>query len=403
MSKIRMCTMLSASLIAMMTFTGCNIKVLDTGSSKVFTVETQKEETKLEDGSSVDQSMYIDLSLLNRESDINHSYTTYEVKKGDFQTVYSMDKGEIGFGFNSVPVKADYKKGNMYFESFDETKLYQYVAKGDDLVHVCMDVDMTEVTELEIKLNRYEQRLKDDEANYIKQAKEYKESIDKAQSITDKIELTNRYEQSQIQWEKTKKDWNKTIKDTKELIQEYKESAHITSIKAERDGIYIVTNFYGVKEGQVIYNDTNLGYIIPISPIYLSVDNKSGNYSYGKKVEVSLASGKKFEGTVINLDKKLASTNVYDETAWIQVDCQIPDIGNSQTASLSVVTQQMENVLLVDRAAVTREDDGSTYVTVLNDDGSLCKKGFIAGGSNQQYYWVYSGLSEGMHLVKVNN
>ena len=58
----------------------------------------------------------------------------------------------------------------------------------------------------------------------------------------------------------------------------------------------------------------------------------------------------------------------------------------------------MENVLLVPARAVTIDND-ITYVTIVKEDGSFLKKGFRAGGSNANYYWVMDGLEEGTVIL----
>ena len=64
---------------------------------------------------------------------------------------------------------------------------------------------------------------------------------------------------------------------------------------------------------------------------------------------------------------------------------------------MSAVVREMDNVLLVPKAAVT-EQNGHTYVNVVQEDGSVVARSFIAGGSDMEYYWVIDGLEEGMKL-----
>ena len=59
--------------------------------------------------------------------------------------------------------------------------------------------------------------------------------------------------------------------------------------------------------------------------------------------------------------------------------------------------RNMENVLLVPKGAV-KEKDGATYVNVKLEDGSIESRSFIAGGSNNSYYWCVEGLTEGMEI-----
>lgn len=398
MSKIRRHLIGSVGVIAIMALSGCNVQVTDTGSSKMLTVvaEKSKEEKKAE--AEIDKNAYLNLNVLSQKADKKTEYKIFEVKRGDFENTYDKDKAEVTFEYGSIPVKAENKSGTMYYVELDESKLWNQVKKGEPLVNVFMDVDMTEVTGLQINLERYKQRLVEDEANYEKQKKELQKSLNQAQNVTDRLEINKQLDNCDSQWNKTKKNWKRTIRDTEKRITEIQESANMTAITAPQDGFYGLMGNYYFQSGMMINKDQNFGYIVPFSPIYVQVDNKNGFYSYGKKVKVKFGS-KEFDGTVLTADKRVAHESSASDQAYIEVDCTIADIMNVPSGSISLVTQTMKDILLVDREAVTNED-GSTYVTVLNKDGSLCRTGFVAGGSNSKYYWVYSGLEEGMQLVK---
>lgn len=54
-------------------------------------------------------------------------------------------------------------------------------------------------------------------------------------------------------------------------------------------------------------------------------------------------------------------------------------------------------MLVVPRRAV-REINGHPYVNVVEADGSIVRRSFIAGGFDKNNYWVAEGLTEGMEL-----
>ena len=54
-------------------------------------------------------------------------------------------------------------------------------------------------------------------------------------------------------------------------------------------------------------------------------------------------------------------------------------------------------MLIVPKAAVVNKDK-STYVTVVKGDGSVEQRSFVPGGSDNNYYWVVEGLTEGMTI-----
>ena len=58
--------------------------------------------------------------------------------------------------------------------------------------------------------------------------------------------------------------------------------------------------------------------------------------------------------------------------------------------------RRMDHVLVIPREAVW-ESEGRTYVLV-EEDGKVTARSFIAGGYDASRYWVVDGLSEGMKL-----
>ena len=57
----------------------------------------------------------------------------------------------------------------------------------------------------------------------------------------------------------------------------------------------------------------------------------------------------------------------------------------------------VNDVLLVPKRAV-KDVSGSTYVTVVEDNGARRTVAFVPGGSDSENYWVITGLSEGMRI-----
>ena len=62
---------------------------------------------------------------------------------------------------------------------------------------------------------------------------------------------------------------------------------------------------------------------------------------------------------------------------------------------MTATIREMDNVLLVPKKAVT-EKNGCTYVNVMDEQGNVTPRSFVAGGYDASNYWVIEGLSEGM-------
>lgn len=405
MLRIKKQTLLSFGLISMLLLQGCSLAQSGDGnenSSGIFSFGSKKTVSSTEgndEKSKVNVADYLDKEILNQTVSSEESYTTYTVTRGDFVTTYDMDQGEI-YPYNATTITIECEQGTIYFKEYC-VSLYQYVEKGDPIAKVYVELDTTQLNELKLNLERYEKRYQEAKDAQKEQDEDYKERFTKNMTAVERMKLQQEYDNFLFSWEQSCDNWEKLIEDTKKQIEDIEEAASTTEIISTGEG-YIVNLQRYIKEGDELSNGYVLAAVTDASPVYIKVDG-NGLYSYGSKVQVTWkGNGSKYEGTVVTLDPKTASYDMFSTDAAIRVDCTFADIGQSLYAGLSIVTRDVKDVLLVDRAAVT-EEDSIPYVTVKNEDGSLCKTGFVAGGYNQDYYWVYSGLSEGMQLVVKKN
>ena len=153
------------------------------------------------------------------------------------------------------------------------------------------------------------------------------------------------------------------------------------------------------------------------------VDDRS-QLTYGNEVTVTYKGSNGMDtqvtGEVVSLNQMVASRMLTTDnkvtTGWnnenagaiIQLSPEIigqmagstaDDSGWWSRSAYTVTAEirNMENVLLVPKGAV-KEKDGATYVNVKLEDGSIESRSFIAGGSNNSYYWCVEGLTEGMEI-----
>lgn len=343
----------------------------------------------------VDRSMYLDTSVLD-ETTSDSKYETFVVRRGEFTTTYENVKGQMYFP-KMHEIKAQFGQGTMIFEKF-LVEPYQYVKAGDPVANVHIELDTTQENDFTIHLKRYEQRYAEAKKAYQSSNEIYKKKLQETMTTIERMKLKLEYEDFLNQWEKTEKDWIQTMKDTQEAKEAYETAASQKHIVAEEDG-YVLWKAE-LMEGSELKDGTSICGIMKEGNVYVSVNNKNQFLSYGCPVKVTFGAKKiTYPGTVVSLDNKTASADLYTDDAYIKVDCKFKDVYQLYNVTVSYVAQSMKNVLLVERDAVTLEDD-IPYVKVQKEDGSICKTGFLAGGSNHDYYWVYSGLSEGMLLVK---
>jgi len=153
-----------------------------------------------------------------------------------------------------------------------------------------------------------------------------------------------------------------------------------------------------------IVNPSNLIVNCDISPYY-APDLKVGldakiKYTGSKTIEVD---GKVTKVSPVAIIKQSATTaDKSSGDATIPVEVQIPEPGAvikpGFTVDIKVITQTRPNVCIVPILATIEDDDNSTYVYVVKEDGSLEKRVVSQGLSNGLYIEV-DNLKEGEIVV----
>lgn len=207
------------------------------------------------------------------------------------------------------------------------------------------------------------------------------------------------------------------IKNTRSQIEEKQKNldkmlndSGLTEIRADFDGI--ITEITEKKAGELLNTGYVIGRLADAQSCFVMVEDENGKLAYGSKVTVSYKDDSGQEKTVesmvatvnpLMLDKGLQSgyavvklpLEVASEIAGSRQNTQgwwsISRVGVK--AELRVVN----DVLLVPKRAV-KDVSGSTYVTVVEDNGARRTVAFVPGGSDSENYWVITGLSEGMRI-----
>ena len=345
----------------------------------------------------IDKSMYLDTSLQSNEVSNEDKYTIYTVKRGDFVTEYSSLKAEPYYN-SFYPVKYEYEVGTMIFENFTKGR-FDYVQKGEVIAKVHNEIDLTKLDELKLKVERYKQRYEEAKSSYEKKKKEYERDFLTTSSALENMELQLDYDEFIYQWEETDQDWMNTIKDTQEMIDDYEAALKVTEIVAEYEGFIFYDYEHPLREGDTIKSGDTICNMIANENAYVTVDNSNQMLSYGNTV-TAIFPNKEYKGVVVNPNVKATSENTRSDIAYIKLDCDLQTLfTTSSNINISYTTNSMKDVLIVDKQYVTYEDE-IPYVTVLKEDGTLLKTTFKPGSTNNNYVWVFSGLSEGMQLIK---
>jgi len=306
---------------------------------------------------------------------------TVRVEAGRFQSSFE------GNGYMYYPssrlVTNPVEYGTVYFGELLVSQ-YQHVEKGDVIATIRVQIDEIELERQETKLKRLEERLQD----YLAQH-EGENSEDFLESVASKQEA---------------------IADVKELIADMKADAATTEIKSDRTGVVIWAT--GHKEEDILYRNENLLQVADEDTCYVILENTNQLLNYGNEVSISYedrqGNSKTASGTVASIAQAGVSSAINAEFSMILLppdvisDMAVATQGyggwwNRNRYTVKATIREMENVLVVPKSAVT-EIAGNTYVNVVDENGNVTAKSFIAGGYDSMNYWVIEGLSEGMNV-----
>lgn len=323
------------------------------------------------------------------------------VKSGSKFTTVS--KGTVSSTFNSdgylyYPaselVSNPVKYGTCYLVQ-NHVALYQQVKKGDVLATIRVVPDQIELDKLTQQMTRVQERLA-----------EYKANKDIAEK--DKV--------------KTIESMEKTISDYQKKIKEMKADYAVKEIKAPVNGI--ITAKADMEPESLLQSGAGMYLISDEQNSYLFVGDENGQLVYGQAVKISYKDSQNttqyVEGTVVtvnqmSISKSLSGNNRMrygwnSQTSGALIMVSSEDIGrmagtemdgegfwDRTSYSVTADTRKMEDVLIIPRKAVT-EMNGSLYVRVKNEDGTVTYRSFVAGGADTTNYWVAEGLTEGTEI-----
>lgn len=280
---------------------------------------------------------------------------------------------------SSVVVQNPISHGTVYFQEF-QTAIYQHVEKGDVIAVVRVAADEIGIQRLTLKLQR---------------------QLERVQDLIDQGEEKNK---------KAIESRMKAIAELQEQIAELSQDYQTTAIRAGQSGIVIW--MADLEKEDILQKDQHLIEIADENTCYVALENEGNVLSYGNQVTVTYRNREEEEcmtqGMVANASQLAVSRSLQSKYAYILLPAELigdMSVGtegwggwwNIATFGVEARLREMEHVLIVPRRAV-REINGHTYVNVVEADGSIVRRSFVAGGYDKSNYWVVEGLTEGMVL-----
>ncbi len=200
------------------------------------------------------------------------------------------------------------------------------------------------------------------------------------------------------------------IEDLEELLKDMKNDAAKSTIRAPFSGI--ITSINKFEEGDILQRDQTLCTLADENNCFIFVEDKAGQITCGNTATVKYTDENNQEQTAVGEVVMVSNCAISSEldTGYNIIRVSREDFAKMAASNrgydgwwrrsafdVTVEVRSMDNVVLVPKSAVTVES-GVTYVTVLDENNKPMLKSFIAGGSDNHYYWVVDGLSEGTKI-----
>ena len=190
-------------------------------------------------------------------------------------------------------------------------------------------------------------------------------------------------------------------------LQKLNKYSGIVELKAPYSGE--IMEIESIKPGEILEPDAKLVEMAKDSMSYIIVKDEKNQLNYGNSVDITVSSMSgpvTLEGKVATVSNSCLSKKMVNDFSLIAVSNEqlslldgsvLLDTGrwDRNNYKVSVKSRSEKNVLIVPKMAVTNKDK-STYVTVVKQDGTVERRNFIPGGSDNNYYWIVDGLSEGL-------
>ncbi|MCM1190144.1 MAG: hypothetical protein NC541_12710 [bacterium] len=354
---------------------------------------------------------YLDLNVLENTPPEEKAADTYTVTRGIF-TVPGLESTYNRDYYTACPVRANVEYGSMTYVS-TEVSNYETVTKGDVLALIEIRTDPVDLLQARLQLQRLTERYAEETRSF---EEEYEKERDALKLIWNPYEnkvRTIQLERRVLEWQNTCRSYEKQIAHKQREVSQLEACSEspVRAVTADRDGLVILPSSLP-RTGDTVENGRLICSILPLDELIFSASNNQyQTYRYGMDFTwtVNVRGGQPLEmtgsvvtGTEGDLYGNLREDKIYfllqPEAESDLSDTETQLSSNIRDAKIHGDQGTMENVLLVPTQAVTVEN-GIPYVTVVKQDGSFLKKGFLAGGSNANYYWVLDGLEEGAVIL----
>jgi len=302
-----------------------------------------------------------------------------------------------------------WEKNNAYYREIF-VKSGQEVKKGDVLMQFEIKEDRITLESSELQLLRKkEERGEQMEERFVvlETAKRKLEDMrDPAKYVLLEYDLEIqqfRIEKLQAEFEQYMYQSEQEIQQMEERIGEIRKAASENVLTAPFDGVIKEVTRYNVGD-KVPVNQTLIT-MYSTDKLLLKAENALGILRYNMEVVIEAGSKKNpltFTGKVVTAPNILPSSVKKDMTL-IELDASLTReqvIENEHingNIRYSAVTERLQDILVIDRKALEKEDD-KFYVNIL--EGDMVQKRYVVSTiNNMDVAWILDGLIEGQTVI----
>lgn len=312
-------------------------------------------------------------------------------------------------------VELYWEKENSYLrEMLVEPEMY--VKKGDVLAVFDTDVDLVRMEELQLGIEHLLTSAEIEKADRLLAIQEQKEKFAEAKQKRDErreqgyakentAELDSysdavadlRLQRMQLEYEEFLYQTEWQISRMQKEIAQLQEEMSDNKLIAPFDGVIELTA--AIQPGERVLPDKMLISMGATDKLLLAAKDMSDYFQYN--MDVIIECGKESDRQTYK-GKVVAASNIlpakYGQKLALVKLQEEPDLKELQRKiKYTIKVQDMDNILLVDRTAVQKEND-ETFVYVLNGD-MVQKRYVVVGSSNNEKTWILDGLSEGQTVI----
>ncbi len=266
-----------------------------------------------------------------------------------------------------------------------------YVMEGDVIANIAVDVDEIALEEIKLRLQRAEASRDKAYAEMSKRHTAAQKAVEESSGTQRQIAQL-RLEQLEMEQERSKRQIDTEVAQLQEEVDAYEEVVGMTQIFAPASGRLINRLNYSVGRTP-IWDGMKIAVIeCDVEPMF-SLRDPGNVMRYG--MPVVLTGGYEegaYECKVVSCGSKYLTGNFTEEKAYFK-----PTEAGAWGRDAVYENIHIDNVLLVDTAAVQNDKNGS-YVVELKD-GKLSKCYFTVGKTVNNLCYALDGLTEGMTVI----